>query len=608
MGYNASREARRRRRRRKRILQTVLPILIPIVLMLVILVCVLNIDSCRNAFIGDLFEDLMYSSEKADLNEYFKTTPEDMNTSATVIEECEVTDEKITVKDGRLYLPYETVIEKYNPNFYWEKSSEKLLYTTGDGVYTATPGETFYTLDGTGIQAGYQTCYKEGDIVMVSLDFVRVFTNMEIRLFGGGKEPYRTLIRTSWENEVVADVTKDDVAIRTEPDKDGKIMKQLRKGSTVIIVASEGEKWMRVMSEDLITGYIETKHLGDKYDRPQTPVTNVAPIQVNMVADYSEPVILAWHNVVGDGSAASLKDNEKFLKYINTISPTWFALSDNEGTIASIASTAYVETCHSKGIKVWGLVSNLTYPEVSTSTVLNDPEKRQFMTEQLLAYASQFKLDGINLDFESIAGEDGPAYVQFIREFSLKAHEKNLVVSVDNYVPKEYTSHYNRKEQGTFADYVVIMGYDEHTSASDEAGSVASLGFVQEGIENTLAEVPKEKVINGLPFYTRYWTVDANENIIDMQTLPMTKAAETVSASGVTPEWDEETCQDYAEWANGANKNKIWIENVASLRAKLEVMKAHDIGGAAVWQLAFGTEEAFAVIDEYYRPSADTEM
>ena len=577
-------------------LQATIPVVIAIVLMGIIGLVAYNTG---------LFDEFGYSETKADLNEYFRTSPEEINSVATVIQDCEVTDEKITVKDGRLYVPYETVTQQYNPNFYWEPTEDSLLYTTGDGVYKAKCTETFYTLDGTGIQAGYQTCYKEGDTVMVCLDYVKVFTNIEVRLYGGGKEPYRTLIRTSWDKDVVADVTDDDVAIRLVADKEGAILKELRKGSTVVVVSSEDEKWMKVMSEDLLTGYIETKHLGEKYDRPQTPVTNVAPISVKMVADYSEPIVLAWHNVTGDSSTGSLKDCEKFLKYINVISPTWFALSDNEGSIASIASAGYVETCHSKGIKVWGLVSNLTYPEVSTSAVLSDPSKRAYMIEQIIALASQYKLDGINLDFESISSEDGAAYVQFIREFCLKAHERDLVVSVDNYVPKEYTSHYNRSEQGVFADYVIIMGYDEHTSASDEPGSVASIDFVTEGIEKTLEEVPKEKVINGLPFYTRFWTVDGNDMILDMQTLPMSKGAETVAAAGAVAEWDDKTGQNYAQWTDGQNINKIWLEDVQSLSAKLDVMKAHDIAGAAVWQLAFGTDEAFALIDGYYRQQTE---
>ena len=588
MAYNGSKESRRRRRRRRKILQAVLPVVIAIALIGIILLVAKSTG---------LFDDWGYSSKMADLNGYFKTISDD---TASVVENGEVTDDKITVRDGKLYIPYETVIEKYNENFYWEQTDDRLLYTTGDGVYAAKLQDNYYTLDGNGTQTGYQICYKNGETLMVCLDYVRIFTNFDYKLYGGGGEPYRACVKTEWGTDVVADVIEDDIAVRTVADKEGDILKKLRKGNTVVIVASENEKWVKVTTDDLITGYVETKHLGEKYDRPETPVTDVAPITVTTVADYAQPVILAWHNVTNENSAQYLKENEKFLPYINTISPTWFALADNEGTVESIASSSYVETCHAKGLKVWGLVSNLTYPEVSLGEILPYPEKRDYVTEQLLNYAAQYNLDGINIDFESVPSDVGPSYIQFIREFSLKAHAKNLVVSVDNYVPKEYSMHYNRKEQGIFADYVIIMGYDEHTAASEEAGSVASLDFVMEGIEKTLEEVPKEKIVNALPFYVRYWIVDDNENILDMQTLTMTKGLETVTAAGAVPEWNEASGQNYAEWKTPEGTNKIWLEDIKSIQAKLDVMKAHDIGGAAVWQLAFGTEEAFQIIDEYY--------
>lgn len=589
MAYNGSKESRRRRRRRRKILQAVLPVVIAIALIGIILLVAKSTG---------LFDDWGYSSKMADLNGYFKTTSDD---TASVVENGEVTDDKITVRDGKLYIPYEAVIEKYNENFYWEQTDDRLLYTTGDGVYAAKLQDNYYTLDGNGTQTGYQICYKNGETLMVCLDYVRIFTNFDYKLYGGGGEPYRACVKTEWGTDVVADVIEDDIAVRTVADKEGDILKKLRKGNTVVIVASENEKWVKVTTDDLITGYVETKHLGEKYDRPETPVTDVAPITVTTVADYAQPVILAWHNVTNENSAQYLKENEKFLPYINTISPTWFALADNEGTVESIASSSYVETCHAKGLKVWGLVSNLTYPEVSLGEILPYPEKRDYVTEQLLNYAAQYNLDGINIDFESVPSDVGPSYIQFIREFSLKAHAKNLVVSVDNYVPKEYSMHYNRKEQGIFADYVIIMGYDEHTAASEEAGSVASLDFVLEGIEKTLEEVPKEKIVNALPFYVRYWIVDDNENILDMQTLTMTKGLETVTAAGAVPEWNEASGQNYAEWKTPEGTNKIWLEDIKSIQAKLDVMKAHDIGGAAVWQLAFGTEEAFQIIDEYYK-------
>lgn len=597
MAYNSSRQARRRRKRMRRLLQAVIPVAVALILIGIIALVALNTG---------LFDEFGYSSKKADLYQYFMISDSEKDTAASVVRDGEVIGEKMTIKDGRLYIPYETVRDKYNENFYWEDFSKRLLYTTGEGVYAAKCDEDHYSLGDNGIQAGYTICYMNGEVLMLCMDYVRIFTNMEYELYGGVKdEPYRVTIKTEWGTEKVCDVTEDDVAIRTAADKEGDILKEVRKGSAVRMLEEEDDKWVKVMSEDLITGYMEKKHLSDPYDRQETPVTDALPINVTPVADYSQPLVLAWHNVTGDSSMSSLKDNEKYLAYINTISPTWFSIADNEGTIESIADQAYVETCHAKGIKVWGLMTNVNYPEVSMKAVLSDPAIRSYMTEQLLGYASQYSLDGINIDLESIPTEDGPAYVQFVREFCLKAHERGLVVSVDNYVPKEYNIHYDRQEQGIFADYVIIMGYDEHTAASEEAGSVASIDFVLEGIEKTLEDVPKEKVINALPFYTRHWTVDENGSVTDVKSLPMSKGSETVSSAGAAAEWDAGTGQNYAEWTSGGSINKIWLEDGRSIQAKLEVMKSHEVGGVAVWQLAFGTEEAFTLIDEYYRPRTE---
>lgn len=590
MEYRSSKEQRRRRRRRKKILQAVIPVGVA-----VILIGVIGVVSFKSG----LFEDWGYSSEKADLNSYFRVVSAD---EATVVRDNEVSDEKIKVKDDHLYLNLEQVDEQLNSNFYYEETSGRLLYTTGDGVYTVSPNEDRYSLNGQATQLGYNACYKEGDNLMVALDYVKIFTDFEADLFGGSGEPYRCEIKTTWGNDVVADVEKDEVAIRDKADKEGKILKEVRKGATVKIVASENENWMKVMTDDLITGYIENKHIGESYERPETPVTGAKAINVSTVADYSKPLVLAWHNVTTKDSAGFLDDYSKYLGDINTISPTWFALADNEGTIASIASTAYVSKCHEKGLKVWGLVDNMTYPDVSTFTVMSDPDKRAHVISQLLSLASEYSLDGINVDFENLTKDAGPHFVQFVRELSLEAHKQNLVISVDNYVPQGYTMHYDRKTQGNFVDYVIIMGYDEHTSASEEAGSVASLDFVLNGIEETLKDVPANKVVNALPFYTRYWSVDSAGAIAEMQTLSMAKGKETVDAAGAEVKWDDETGQNYAEWTADGLTKKIWLEDEDSLKAKVDVMSSHNIGGVAVWQLAYSTEMGWAVINDTYKP------
>lgn len=590
MAGNNSKAARRRRRRRRRILQAVLPVLIAVILIVIVALV---------GFKTGLFDSFNYSTKKADLNSYFQCMSND---TATVVEDGEMTQKRITVKDGHLYSDLETVNNDFNDGFYWEDTSNRLLYTNGNGVYSTSPDTTYYSLNGNGTQTGYTICYLKGDTLMVALDYVRVFTNFDSKLCGGNGQPYRVEIKTTWGSKNVADVIKDEVCVRIEPDKQADILEEMRKGASVAVLETVDEDWIKVTTEDLITGYMEARHLSEARPMAETPVTDAINAPVATVADYSTPLVLAWHNVTNESAAQYLKDYEKYLDSINTIAPTWFALSDDEGTVASIASESYVTMCHDRGIKVWGVFDNITYPDVSTYKVMSSPDKRAKVIEQVLNYAEQYNLEGINLDFEMVTQDAGPHYVQFIREFCLEAHKKNLVVSVDNYVPKDYTKHYNRKEQGAFADYVIIMGYDEHTSGSEEAGSVASLDFVLDGIQQTVADVPAQKVVNALPFYTRMWSVDDNGMILDVSSIPMDQAINTVSSAGAEKSWDEATSQNYAQWSEKGAIKKIWLEDEESLRAKLEVMKAQNINGVAVWQLAYSTGFAWEAINDYYKP------
>ena len=169
---------------------------------------------------------------------------------------------------------------------------------------------------------------------------------------------------------------------------------------------------------------------------------------------------MAWHQVTNQSANNAVSSVLANTRGINVLSPTWFYLNDNNGNIANLASLNYVNYCHNQGIEVWALVSNLENKNVDTTEVLTHTSKRQNLVNQIVSMAIQYNLDGINVDFESMNGEKvGDAFIEFIRELSIKCKNNGVVLSVDNYVPMSHTSFYNRKEQANFADYVVIMGY-----------------------------------------------------------------------------------------------------------------------------------------------------
>ena len=333
--------------------------------------------------------------------------------------------------------------------------------------------------------------------------------------------------------------------------------------------------------------------------RSETPIA---------VTDYEEPeytsvtrdykINLGWHVVASVAGNDTLDEVTAQAKGLNVISPTWFMLSDNEGNFTSFASKDYVDRAHNKGLEVWGLVENIAYKDsIDMYEILSSTTKRAKLIDGLMDMVFTYGLDGINVDFEQISTDCGEHYIQFIRELSIPCRANGIVLSVDNYVPRGYNDHYDRQEQGVVADYVIIMGYDEHYAGSPEAGSVASIDFVEEGIARTVEQVPSNKVINAVPFYTRIW--ETKDGTLSSQAVGMDMAEEYVRAHSIQTEWSEETCQNYGEYTDGGSLYQVWLEDERSIEVKLNIMDKYAIGGVASWRLGYEKAEIWDVIGAY---------
>ena len=279
---------------------------------------------------------------------------------------------------------------------------------------------------------------------------------------------------------------------------------------------------------------------------------------------------------------------------VNVISPTWFYLLDTSGNIANISSADYVAQAHEKGLKVWGLIDNFTQ-EVSTTETLSNTAARQNIISQLIQAATSVGMDGINVDFESLSEDVGIHFLEFLRELSIECHKNNLVLSVDNPVPEDFTSHYDRAEQGRVVDYVIIMGYDEHYVGS-EAGSVASLPWVEQGIQDTLAEVPAERVINAVPFYTRLWRTTGGN--VTSEAIGMDQAQQVISENNVETYWDKTTSQNYGKYDIDNSTYQIWIEDSQSIAEKVKLVSKYNLAGVSAWKLGFENSGIWQVISD----------
>mgnify|MGYP000381686121 FL=1 len=526
---------------------------IPIIIAIVLIIVIFGV-----AFGGKIMDKYSYTKERADLSSYYQISGD---TDVAIILQNEMIEERARLLDGTYYVDLATTHKYFNERFYEDQGEGLLLYTLPEDIVRSVIGTSeVTTADGT-TDLGYQAARYEGDTLYIALDFLKQYTNFSYEAFA---EPNRIQIYTSWDERQVATIKKN-TAVRLRGGVKSEILTDVQEGDKVIVL-EQMENWSKVKTSDAFIGYVENKRLKDISPELPIPVTDYEePEYISLTRDYK--INMGWHVVAGVAGNDTFDEYVANTKGLNVISPTWFKLNDDFGGFTSFASQQYVDKAHNKGMEVWALVENIEYSDsINMYNILSSTTNRTALINNLMDEVLAYGIDGINLDFEQISMDCGEHYIEFVRELSIACRKNGIVLSIDNYVPTGYTNHYNRKEQGVVADYVVIMGYDEHYAGSSEAGSVASINFVEDGIRQTVEDVPAEKIINAIPFYTRIW--ETNGSTVTSQAVGMDTAEEYVRAHDIETSWDEETCQNYGEYTNGETLYQVWLEDEKSIEVK----------------------------------------
>lgn len=535
------------------------------VAVLVILVAILGI-------VTHVVMKYIPSSEKMDLNEYYG---EMADGEIALVIGTEKMEERGLVDGDRVYLPLDVVNTYLNQRYYWDSANQQILYATPSELTSASASS----------EAGDKVWVKD-DKVYLNLTYVQEFTDLDAYIT---KDPYRIAIQYKFKNVKTVTVKKN-TSIRYRGGIKSAILTSVKKGTKLRLI-EEMENWDQVATDDGYIGYIDKKKVGEaektkferSFNREQYSYLTMDS-KVNMV----------WHQVTSTDANAYFADATANMTGVNVISPTWFYLTDTSGNIASIASADYVSQAHEKGLQVWGLIDNFTQ-EVSTTETLSSTAARQNIISQLIQAAQDVGMDGINVDFESLSEDVGIHFLEFLRELSIECHKNNLVLSVDNPVPEDFTSHYDRAEQGRVVDYVIIMGYDEHYVGS-EAGSVASLPWVEQGVQDTLKEVPAKRVINAIPFYTRLWRTTGGN--VTSEAIGMDQAQQTIADNNVETYWDKTTSQNYGKYDIDNSTYQIWIEDAQSVAEKVKLVSKYDLAGVSAWKLGFENSGIWKVISD----------
>jgi len=501
------------------------------------------------------------------------------------------------VIDGEIYLPVEFVIEKLNDHFYWDDKEQILTYTTRDEVIRMRTDELTYFVNNEPLTLNLPITTFEDGIAYMPVQLLLMFSKYE---FTYNETIDLLMIDDLKVSHTYIHPNKEGVYLKTYGSTDSRYIEKLYPTNTLSIYG-ETTEWYYVRTSEGYFGYIQKRDASEK-------VVEIGLVEPRETVAYQDSknfdgkVNVVWHQVTTVSSNSYIADALEGVHDLDVISPTWFALDDVDGNVSNIASIDYVNYAHSLGIDVWALFSN-SFDAGLTHEVLSSTEKREKVIKQILAFSALYNLDGINLDFESVAEEDGVYFVQFIREITPYLKNQGLVVSVDMYVPRPWTEHYNRAAIGEVIDYLIIMGYDEHWGGSPESGSVASINFVMEGIIDTMAVVPNEKIILGVPYYTRRWAEEMvdGEISVNSRAYSMSTAYDFLIENNAEIIWDEEVAQYYGEYTIDDIRYRIWLEEERSMTEKVSLAIEYDLAGIAGWKLGLEKDEIWDVLYDYLK-------
>ena len=489
--------------------------------------------------------------------------------------------------DGSLYLPQEFIADNINVGFYYDKESDATLYSDTSYIYAFKKNQNDYSDDTGKIYTMDYSVIRDVDgECFIAWDYVAERTDCEYQY---ASEPDRLNVTLKSEAKQCVTAGKK-AAVRYRGGIKSPVLEYVSKGDRLEYV-DDIDEWIKVTTVSGYTGYVKKSEVSDTFEY----VREQKAVEEHNFLLKNEKITLAWFQVSGTAGNSSIDNNMSTISGVNVIAPTWYSVTDESGNMSSYASADFVSKMHQRGIDVWALVSDFD-TNVDFAQLYSSKAARTNMVNKLVGEAKSYGFDGINLDYENIKSAYAKDYLQFVRELSVACERNGIVLSADNYKPEAYNRCYNLKEQSKFVDYVIVMAYDEHYAGTD-AGSVASLPFVKEAVEDTVQLVGKEHVIAGIPFYTRIWTTtDGNTT---SRAVGMQAAVDQLNSDGQVALWNDDCGQYVASYTVGNATRQIWFEEEKSIEAKMQVIQENNVAGVAGWKLGLEKSSVWPVISKY---------
>ena len=494
----------------------------------------------------------------------------------------------VYIKNGVVYVSKPDIYNFFDNTIIYDEKYNQVV-TTSSTKIASLP------IDSKQIQVNSSnTTIKAGAIILDEVAYVPISELDEVYNIKTTYVESEDLVYIdSLDREQQTATLKKDSSIKYKPTIISATLAKAKQGDTLTIANRSDypvpNGWTRVRTENGTLGYIQTGKLNE-FKTIREKAEEKAKIE--------GPISLAW-DYYSEYVSAPTRTGK--ITGVNVVSPSFFYMTKYSTTNiyenVGNEGIAYVNWAHGNGYQVWPMFTNSNMSE--TSKMLSDYKSRENVINQIIKYIKQYNLDGINIDFEGMYETEKDNFSRFLIEIRPRLNEIGAVLSVDVTAPDgapEWSLCYDRYTIGKVADYVMFMAYDQYGVSATKAGTTAGHNWVEANVKKFLGqeEVKAEKIILGIPFYTRVWK-EINGNVIS--SVVNIGNVNNLIPSNATKTWDEDLQQYYVEYKKGGATYKIWVEDEKSIEAKLDLVSKYNLGGAAYWEYDRATNSIWNLIE-----------
>jgi spore germination protein YaaH len=496
----------------------------------------------------------------------------------------------VVIERGEAYVPFQFVKEVIDPDAFWDETGT-VVVTTKDKVVKLKTDSLTAHVNQNPVDLQVPVVLENGEPYIPSSVLETLYPLSASYYADEG-----VFIARPVDEASLVGTSVSDVVVRVNPSPLSRRVGVVPAGTEFYIHSVKGG-WLRVDTSEGLVGWVSSRDIDRTEEREPShrPPRDYTPRPLG-----SDKIALVWEQVDRHNPDTSKIGD---MPGLNVISPTWFRLGEKPGEVDNYADFRYVSWAHERGYQVWALFSN-SFELERTKTMLRDSDLRDKVISQILMYARLYSLDGINIDFENVYQDDAPYLTQFVRELTPLLHEAGLTVSIDVTVKSlspTWSMCFERSRLAEVVDYVMLMAYDEFYAGSPVAGPTASIPWTEWTVQKTLEEVPAEKLVLGVPFYTRLWTEvkEGSRVKVSQVAYGMSSSEAWVRSQGVDATIDPDTGLRYAEKTSGDKTYKIWLEDAGSMTKRMEIADSYGLAGIAAWRRGLETPDIWDVISDY---------